>query len=416
MKELRAKMAELHARLQSIHKNAEAENRSLNETETREWESVKGQIASLKERIARQEELDAEERSMAQVSVPAVRPLPETKAAEERTEWRNFGEFLQAVRFNPGDRRLQYQEFGTEKRVLQMGVGAQGGFLIPTQFRNTLLQIQPQDAIVRPRATVIPAGDPPDSAVTMPALDQSGVRGVYSGVTVNWIGEGVAKPETEPRFQEVTLSPLEVAAHTIITDKLLRNSDAASSIVSTLLRRAILAAEDVGFLRGAGAGVPRGILGHPATIVAARAVANQIAYNDVIGMYSSVLFGGPLVWIANQTTLPQLMTMVDAAGNLIWQPNAREGAPGTLLGIPVLLNERSPSLGTEGDLILADLSYYLIKDGSGIFVDASPHLRFLQNQTVIKAFWNVDGQPWLTTPLLQEDGVTQVSPFVALGA
>jgi HK97 family phage major capsid protein len=131
-------------------------------------------------------------------------------------------------------------------------------------------------------------------------------------------------------------------------------------------------------------------------------------------MYSMAKFGGSLVWVASQTCLPQLMTMVDAGNNLIWQPSAREGAPGTLLGFPLLINDQSPALGTQGDLVLIDLDYYLVKDGSGISVQASEHPLFTSNRTIIKAFWNVDGQPWLTSPLLQRDGVTQVSPFVVL--
>jgi HK97 family phage major capsid protein len=131
-------------------------------------------------------------------------------------------------------------------------------------------------------------------------------------------------------------------------------------------------------------------------------------------MFARAKFGGQLAWIGSQTVLPQLMRMVDAGNNLVWQPNAREGAPGTLLGIPFLLNDQSPILGAEGDLILVDLNYYLIKDGSGISISMSEHPLFTQNRTIIKAFWNVDGQPWLSTPLLARDGVSTVSPFVVL--
>ena len=63
--------------------------------------------------------------------------------------------------------------------------------------------------------------------------------------------------------------------------------------------------------------------------------------------------------------------------------------------------------------MLIDFSHYLIKDGSGIFVSASEHALFTQNKTIIKAFWNVDGQPWLNGPIKGEDG-EQYSPFVAL--
>jgi hypothetical protein len=47
-------------------------------------------------------------------------------------------------------------------------------------------------------------------------------------------------------------------------------------------------------------------------------------------------------------------------------------------------------------------------------VAASEHVKFTENKTVFKIFWNVDGQPWLTAPFRQEGGY-EVSPFVLLG-
>jgi HK97 family phage major capsid protein len=328
-------------------------------------------------------------------------------------ELREFGDFLQTCRWNPGDPALRSRNSG-QKRDLNMGFGAQGGFIVPEQFSNVLKMVDEQSAIFRPRAQVIPAGDPPDAAITIPVLDQSGANGVYAGVVVQWIAEGGAKPETEPAFSEIKLEPKEVAAHVVVTDKLLRNSAAAGALVQSLLRKAIIGAEEDAFLSGNGAGQPMGIIGHPAAIQVARGAANQIAYTDVIAMYARAKFGGRLVWIGSQTCLPQLMNMADLGQNLVWQPNAREGAPGTLLGIPFVLNDQSPTLGSEGDLMLVDLDYYLIKDGSGISISASEHPLFTQNRTIIKAFWNVDGQPWLSTPLLARDGVSTVSPFVVL--
>jgi len=201
----------------------------------------------------------------------------------------------------------------------------------------------------------------------------------------------------------------------VVSDKLLRNTDAAGALISTLLRGAILAAEDQAFLAGTGIGQPLGIIGHPASINVVRAGAGAIAYADVVNMFAAALMGGGRqIWIGSQTILPQLMNMASPLGQLVWQPSAREGMPMSLLGIPLVLNARSPVLGAQGDLILADLNYYLIKDGSPLAIAASEHPRFTRNQTIIKGFWNVDGQPWLNGPLLLEDGVTQVSPFVVL--
>ena len=331
-----------------------------------------------------------------------------------------MGEFFyavnQAARGRGMDPRLNYVEF--EQREQSFGVGAEGGFAIPNQFRPELMQVGIQNAIVRPRARVIPAGSPPDSSVTMPALNQT--SSPYGGVTVSWIDEGETKPETSFTLKEITLTPHEVAAHTIVTDKLLRNWAAADSVLTSLFRAAMVGAEDYAFLRGTGVGQPLGVINAPATKTVARGTASTIVYADLRGMINELIDnndGAQPVFIASPKTKTQLMAIVDpgTAGTLIWQFDARTGMPGTLMGYPLVFNARSPGLGNTGDLMLVDLSYYLIKDGSGPFVDASPHVYFTTNKTVFKCFWNVDGQPWLDAPMALEGDTTHtVSPFVVL--
>jgi HK97 family phage major capsid protein len=202
-----------------------------------------------------------------------------------------------------------------------------------------------------------------------------------------------------------------------VTDKLLRNWGAADAVLSAQLRLAIVAAEETAFYSGNGVARPLGILSTPARIDVNRAVANQIAYADIIGMFSRLRRNMSPVWIASPTVIPQLTTMVDNAtgSNAIWVPSAVPGIPATLMGIPVIFSERSVALGTRGDLVLADLSYYVIKDGSGPFVMASEHVYFTSNRTVIKIFWNVDGKPWMDEPLpLEGSAANTVSPFIVL--
>ena len=127
--------------------------------------------------------------------------------------------------------------------------------------------------------------------------------------------------------------------------------------------------------------------------------------------------GGSFVWIASQTTLPQLMQLQGGNSENIFIFNAAAPIPASLLGIPVLFHDRSVALGTVGDLILCDLSYYLIKEGSGPFVATSENVgsTFLTGLTTIKITNNVDGKSWLSLPLPLEGSTSNtVSPFVVL--
>ncbi|OAS21144.1 phage major capsid protein [Paenibacillus oryzisoli] len=384
------------------------EARGLLTNEQRSSEDTSRLESLLTEIENRAKEIDTEERAQ-RILMKQKQDDTQKEVDQRSMGFASFGDFIQTLRFKPNDDRF----VEAESRQQSMGVGSEGGVLVPTTFREQILQVSQQSAIIRPRATVIPADSQfPDAGVTMPALNQVGY-GMYGGVQVDWIAEGVTKPDTSAKFTDVNMLPKEVAGSIVVTDKLLRNSNAAGTLLRSLLGKAIAAAEDDAFLNGDGVGKPLGILKAAATLGVNRATASQIGYVDAVNMYAKVKKGGKLDWIGSESIIPQLMQIKDGGNNLIWQPNARDDAPERIFGAPLGWNERSPQLGAKGDLVLADLSYYLIQDGSPLAISASEHVYFRENKTVLKAFFLVDGQPWLTGPITQEGGY-QVSPFVAL--
>lgn len=427
MREARAKkIADMRAIL-DVANNAEGGAREFTADEQKQYDALKAEVDSLATSIERQEQQEALE-----ASLDTPRPAQAAGAIgggyqpirsggdPARKEFESLGEFMHAVRFNPNDQRLTFVE-GENRGESRMDDGPSGGYLIPTTFRAGLMSVRPAEVIVRPRATVIPA-DPssPDAAVTLAALDQRGAdaNALYGGVEMHWIGEGDNKPDAgTPNLREITLTPHEIAGTMTVTDKFLRNFAAADAMLSTQLRGALLAAEDRAFLVGDGIKKPLGGLVSAARFLVNRLLAGKIQYADVLAMTSRILArGGEVqpIWHASQATIPQLATLKDEDGRYIWKPDARDGFAGTLLGYPLRITNRVAQLGGIGDLSLVDWSYYLIKDGSGPYVAASEHVLFKQNKTVIKIFSNVDGAPWLTAPITEENGWS-VSPFVVLG-
>lgn len=440
LQELRQRMAGLCDRQQAIVDRAVAEGRALTDDERTEFDILQKEIDGLAETIRVAEKVQARAEDLNRSDGKPFRPtLPEMDAAYRQQDklddggFESLGEFIYAVRFGDPKGRLQHLpqgQAGVEvpdafKPYLmpwrfmgewRMDEGAKGGFAVPIQRRDELLMIEPGPAIVRPRATVIPAGDPPDAAIVIPAFAQ-GSKGIFGGVEVFWVGEGSDKPETGGGLREVTLQPHEVTAHTVVTDKLLRNWRAASSFLATILRNAIAGGEDMAFLCGDGIAKPIGVLNGDGTIKVNRLAANQIGYDDVVNMLSALLPESKerAMWIASQSAMPQITKLKDAAGNYIFiRGDASRGIPDTLMGIPIRFTGKTPPLGQKGDLMLVDFTYYLIKDGSGPFVAASEHVLFRQNKTVIKVYWNVDGKGWVNEPLTLEDKTTKVSPYVVL--
>jgi len=376
---------------------------------------VQDDVVKLEEKLVEKEdELEEVKGQLAQEG-----RLPNGDKLDEKEDFGfdSLGEFVAVAmsnsKNNPQDKRLKDVGEYMQKELATDPASA-GGFAIPERFGEMIDLFEPQGAIFRPRATVIPAGDPPEAKINFPALNQTGDKGVYAGVEVSWIEEGGTKPETDYEYRDISLEPHEVAAHIPVTDKLLRNAPGVAGTINQLLTWALRQAEDDEFMTGDGVGKPLGVLGHDSTITVTRETAAEVNYADIVDMYAKIVFGGDYVWSANQTVLPQLMQMTDAADNLIWQPNAREGSPGSVLGVPLLMNQRQPTLDSgDGDIGLFDFRYYYIKDGVGPLIASSEHVEFKNNKTLVKAFLSVDGQPAIDDKLELEDG-ENVSPFVVL--
>ncbi len=69
--------------------------------------------------------------------------------------------------------------------------------------------------------------------------------------------------------------------------------------------------------------------------------------------------------------------------------------------------EQCETVGTTGDIILADMSQYALADKSGVQQDVSIHVRFV---------YRVDGQPMLSSAIIPFKEANTLSPFVALAS
>jgi HK97 family phage major capsid protein len=86
----------------------------------------------------------------------------------------------------------------------------------------------------------------------------------------------------------------------------------------------------------------------------------------------------------------------------------------TLFGRPVIPVEYCATLGTVGDIILADFNEYLLARKGGLQTASSIHFRFDYDETVFRFVLRLDGQPAWNAPLTPFKGSNTLSPFVAL--
>lgn len=428
LKFLLQKKASLISSMDATIKLAEKEDRTFTDEETATFKANKAEVEKIKSQIEMlqgfsvdEEEAPAgeEEKSPAVAATASYKSnIPGPRA---KTEFDNIEEFIQCALFKQNDSRLEYREYRSEQ---SMGTGAKGGFAVPTRFIADIKSINPKAALVRPRATIIPAGTPPDSEISFPALDQEpngSSNQVFGGVQVYKVSEGGLKTETDANLRMVSLTPQEFAAYITVTDKLMRNWPAASSFVSGALQRTMLGYEDLQFLRGNGIGGPTGAIDHASAYAASRASSNTVGLSDIKELFAHF---APLdgdysnsVWACSTAVFEKLLDMTGDGGgatNVIKVDQSTQQI--SLYGVPLVKHPRMRALGSRGDIGIFDFSAYMIKDGSGPIIERGyASGQWERNKSAVKVTWNVDGKPWLTSTYRDEDNV-EVSPFCVLAA
>lgn len=300
-------------------------------------------------------------------------------------------------------------------------VPSEGGFLIPEILRSELLALSLETAIVRPRARVIPMES---LRVPFPAIDStSNVSSVYGGIVAYWTEEGAALTASSATFGRVVLDAKKLTAYAQIPNELMSDSlISMQALLDQLFPEALGFYEDDAFLNGSGVGMPLGVFNSAASITVAKEAsqaADTIVWENIVKMYARMLPGSlnRAVWLVPPDAFPELATMalsVGTGGSAIWLSNGVNGPPSSILGRPVIVTEKSPTLGDAGDISFVDFGFYLIGDRQVMSAMSSPHYRFGNDETAYRIIERCDGRPWLNSAITPKNNGPTLSPVVRL--
>ncbi|OQB13557.1 MAG: Phage capsid family protein [Firmicutes bacterium ADurb.Bin193] len=412
------KRNELKNQAQTLLDTAGKENRPLTDDE-------KSTLADLKSQISRWDDTISEMADMLEDSAPVDVPVNKADNPQPNNtgKFANLGEQLRAV-YNAAqpnrpiiDERLMNSASGANESV-----PSDGGFLVQTDFASELLKHTFETGILAPRCKKIPISTNAN-ALKINALDDSsranGAR--WGGIQTYWENEADELVSSKPKFRTMDLSLKKLTGLCYATDELLQDAAALQSVITQGF------AEEFGFkiddtiLNGNGSGQPLGILNSPALVTVAKETeqTSKITVENLIKMWSRC-WGrsrANAVWYVNQEIEPLLYTLKIGdvpvylpAGGLSEKPYA------TLFGRPIVPLEQCSALGSVGDIILGDMSQYLLIDKGGINTASSIHVRFLYDESVFRFIYRVDGQPIWNKPITPYKGSNTLSPFVTLAA
>ena len=249
------------------------------------------------------------------------------------------------------------------------------------------------------------------------------MAGKIANVTI--VGEGSTKPSREPSFGQRVLTMYKYAAITEFGDELLGDDftgELPSEVTAAVGGQVINKMNEDITIDGTGSSQPLGAFNtnNASIIKVPRATASTFTAVDAFKMYQAHTHGPNSVWMMSRKLLAQLFAMQTTNNTMVtFLPNLRDAAPATLLGLPVIITDLLPTLGTEADVTLVNGDFYAMGLRQALTVESSIHYKFVEDITTYRFVARGGGIPLPTSTYAYKiDGsgnkVDEHSPFVVL--
>ena len=305
------------------------------------YDEMEKKIKDYSAEIERMEQMEAIENELNKpVNTPIV-TKPMAAGGKEKTG-RASDEYkagmLMALRTN----------FKQISNVLQEGVDADGGYLVPEEYDSRLIQTLEEENIMRKLATrITTSGEHKiNIAATKPAAA--------------WIEEGAALTFGDATFSQILLDAHKLHVAIKVTEELLfDNSFGLENYIIDQFGKALANAEEDAFLNGTGVGQPLGLFAATGGGTVEK-TATALTTDEVIGLVYALKrpYRKNASFIMNDQLIAQIRTLKDNNGAYMWQPALTAGEPDKLLGYDVYTSQYAPT----DAIAFGDYKYYNIGD------------------------------------------------------
>lgn len=339
-----------------------------------EYDKMESDMVSLGreiERLERQQAYDLE------LSKPTSKPITNTptkaetpKTGRASNEYR--ADFLNALRGKP-----------MIHNVMQEGVDADGGYLVPEEFESQIITGLEDANVIRSIAKVI----------TTSAERKIPLAATHS--VAQWTLENGAYTESNPTFGQITVDAYKLTDLVKISTELLQDSMFdLESYIAAEFSRAFGIAEEQAFCVGTGVGQPTGIFTTSGGHVGVTAGA-AISVDNLIDLIYSLKapYRRNAKFVMKDSTISGLRKLKDSNGAYLWQPSVQAGQPDKLLGYPIYTSPYVPDVAASSlPIAFGDFSNYWICDRLGRTVQRLNELYSTNGQVGFLCTQRVDGK------------------------
>lgn len=257
-----------------------------------------------------------------------------------------------------------------EVKALTVSDSANGGYLAPSEFGNELIKLLNEYSPIRSYARVVSISAP---EIVYPRR--------VSGTAATWVDETGDRTESGMTFEQVKLTPFELATYTDVSNQLLE--DNAYGLEGELIAdyaESFGKTEGLAFVKGTGTGQPKGIM----TATGIKEVKTGVAAafpstnpaDVVIGMYHAIATSHAQngAWLMNRNTLSVIRQWKDGTGRYLVLDPITAGGVLTLLGRPIVEMPDMDDIGAgKFPILFGDLSGYRIIDRVGLSTLRDPY-------------------------------------------
>jgi HK97 family phage major capsid protein len=396
------------------------ETQRLTEEDRDRWEKLKAEA----DIVERDIKIAEEEREVQKY-------FSEDDDRDQRTDpkelaFSSFGDFLGAVIRSSQPGGSMDPRF--EKRAasgMSTGVPSDGGFLVGTDIMSEIFKLTYDRALVANRCRKVQVGSN-SNGIAMNAIDETsratGSR--MGGIRGYWKAEADKATATTPKFKKIKMDLEKLMTFVYLTEETLTDTTALDSMVGDMVADEFAWLLDDAIINGLGSGLPLGIMNSDAMVSVAKEGSQSddtITYPNVLKMWGRMWARSRpnSVWYINQDCeqqLHQMSLVVSDGGAPVYLPAGGASVQpfSTLFGRPVIPVEQCQTVGDNGDILLSDMSQYMLIEKGGVNRDASMHVRFLYDEQLLRFTYRVNGQPLWNSALTPANGSNTLSPFVSL--
>jgi HK97 family phage major capsid protein/HK97 family phage prohead protease len=353
-----------------VHPSARVtEVKSINEESPMENEELKNEPELKADPVISADELKALKSRLDKVEAKANRPLsannnqPLAENDNGQEEKKAFGVYLRKGIELASD---------NERKALTVSTAANGGYLAPQEFGNELIKLLREMSPLRAYADIVNISA---QSIVYPRR--------LTSTAAAWVSEIANRTESGMTFEQVTLTPAELATYVDVSNQLI--ADNAYNLETELLAdiaESFSKAEGLAFVKGTGTGQPKGLLTATGitevkTGVAAAFPASNPA-DVLIGMYHKIptTHARNAVWMMNRNTLSVVRQWKDTTGRYLVSDPVNGGAS-TIFGRDVV---EMPDM----DDIAAGLYPIIFGDPKGYRIADRLDIDFLRDPYTVK--------------------------------